>query len=210
MRPVVENWNIVVTGLWNTAIFSPQWVGERLKELFGISHINLEFVTDARGTQVKFSTERFTLVPQAAGLIVAMKQIDNECLEWGERLVSNILQTLPHTPVNAFGVNFAFIEEELSSDLGSLFRLSDDIRLADHNYETVSLSIRRSLRLEYGRLNAMLTMTDGQPLSVRLNFHHDVPNAETARTRLTNSTLSYKAYGLTFLENVYGLTMEEE
>jgi hypothetical protein len=209
VRPVVENWNIVVAGLWNTAIFSPQWIGGRLKELFGYTHISMEFVADQRGTQVTFLTDRFSVIPQPSALVVAMKQIDDESLSWAERLVEDILRTLPHTPVSAFGVNFAFTDETLTPDLVSLFRLSDDERLAGNNYKTKSLSIQRSIQLDDAKLNATLTTSDDNLLSVLLNFHHDVVKAEEAWTLLSGRTLQYKARGLTFLEHVYGLTEKE-
>ncbi|MEW6137080.1 MAG: hypothetical protein AB1733_02535 [Thermodesulfobacteriota bacterium] len=209
MRPVVENWNIVVAGLWNTAIFSPHWTGKRLKSLFGIEQMNLEFVATARGTQVKFSTDRFTLIPGNEGLVVALKQIDDQSLDWAEKFVIDILGMLPHTPVSAFGVNFAFTEADLKSDLAALFRLSDSEQLAAHGYIPMSLSIQRSLRLEEARLNAILTYPEEGALSIRLNFHHDVAAAEEALERLRGHAVRYKKDGLSFLEKVYGLTMEE-
>ncbi|WP_157212250.1 hypothetical protein [Desulfomonile tiedjei] len=165
-------------------------------------------MTDQRGTQVNFSTDHFIVNPQPSALIVAMKQIDDKSLLWAEQLVEDLLRTLPHTPVSAFGLNFAFTDEALNSELISLFRLSDADRLAENNYRTTSLSIQRSLQLDDAKLNAMLTMTEDDSLSVRLNFHHDVANAEEAWTRLTGRTLLYKADGLNFLQNVYGLRVK--
>ncbi|MEW6347825.1 MAG: hypothetical protein AB1646_02075 [Thermodesulfobacteriota bacterium] len=197
-------------GLWNVAIFSPRWMGAQLKELFGLPRMDVSFITDERGPQVRYGTERFEVFPQASGLIVAMKRIDDESLQDAERLVAHILKTLSHTPISAFGVNFALQNDEISPDLASFFRLDDGVRLAENDFRSTKLSIQRSLAVDDAVLNVTLTAPgDRSPLSVHLNFHHDVTCAEEARRSLSGRVLRYKSYGLDFLDRVYGLTMED-
>ncbi|MDQ7781800.1 MAG: hypothetical protein RDU20_02910 [Desulfomonilaceae bacterium] len=209
MVPVIENWNIFLAGLWNTAIFSPQWMAKELKELHDGSSMSVEFAASPRGVQLKFSTDRLVVTPEASSLIITTKTTEDESLRLAEALAERILETLPHTPVSAFGINFAFRDRELDQGLASLFRLSDAEGLAEHGHIPLSLSIKRSIKWEDAVLNVTLTASEEESLYVDLNFHHEVNDAKEASTRLNGRTLKYRDEGLAFLKNVYGLRMRE-
>ncbi|MFH0825915.1 MAG: hypothetical protein V2B18_24435 [Pseudomonadota bacterium] len=209
MHPEIQDWSIVVAGQWNTAIFSPQWVGQRLKDLFECRHIQVEFAAGQRGTQIKLSTDQFSVIPEQSALVVAMKRIDDESLQRAERLIDDILTLLPHTPVRAFGINFAFSDSTLSPEMANLFRLGDSELLAEKDYKQTSLSIERSLDFGDAKLNVTLTTSDENPIFIRLNFHHDVNDASEACSRLRGRILVHKAKGLIFLQEIYGLTLKE-
>ncbi|MFH1117171.1 MAG: hypothetical protein V1792_24905 [Pseudomonadota bacterium] len=184
-------------------------MAKELNKLHDGTSMRVEFTASPRGMQVKYSTDRLVVAPESSALIITAKNTEDESLAHAEALGENILKTLPHTPVSAFGINFAFRAEELNPELATLFRLSDDERLAEQDHTTLSLSIKRSIRWKDAMLNVTLTTSDEEPLYVDLNFHHEVDDAEDASTRLSGRTLSYRDEGLTFLENVYNLKIRE-
>lgn len=210
MNPNQSNWNIVVNGTWNVAIFSPYWIGALFKELFGTENIDIQFLFGPEGPRCLYFAEAISVAPASQKLVVGLTDSQDHTLRNGERIVQRILDTLPHTPVTGLGINFGYTESPVPGHLRSLFDLEDNARLDEESYVFQRTTVDRAIDVEGGTLNVALTMhCKADKLSVALNFHHAVTDAVSARALLEDRTIWCRDAGLRFLETVYQLTSHE-
>ena len=106
---------LVVTGQWNPAIFDPSWIAKNL--------LGLASGTEMSVTQVLVGN-KITNYYGSIGISVSELRVElflNEFNEENqarlEKLLLDIAATLPHTPVQAMGVNFHFLESDVGADL---------------------------------------------------------------------------------------------
>jgi hypothetical protein len=114
----------------------------------------------------------------------------DEVLLQAETVALRIVDSLPHTPISAFGVNFTFIEDEPPSEAIAIFKLPDAPII---QYEIMQTEITRKLRLESSVLNLKHAF-DQKTLRLDFNFHHDTPTgADQVVKQLPGSVIASKA-----------------
>lgn len=205
MKAIQDAWNVVLAGNWNLAIFSPKWLS---KNLFGSESITIEFPL-VPGLPPRFTAEGVTILPSTDRVMVAPKTLTDEALKRMEDMACKLLNLLPHTPINALGVNLGFLEKEPSEALLQRFVDRDEALLADAGFEILIRTFSRRLVSQGQQLNLSMII---EPKEVKfdLNFHTDVQNAEQAQKSLEDKVLKHRATALQLLERVYGLTLEDE
>ncbi len=172
MKPSFEGWTIVVSGLWNVRIFTPQWVA---KNAFQANEIETEIRFGAavpslfEPVSLRYRHGNLSLLPSHDRLIIGMTSAAHDALEQGEAVILRIVGSLPHTPVNAFGINFSYIEEDPSAKNVEIFKLSDAGILP---YEVEQTEVIRRLKLDDGVLNLKHTF-DQKVVRLDFNFHHE-------------------------------------
>ncbi len=208
MIPKQEDWTIVLAGQWNVRIFSPEWVA---KEIFDVSvdKIQVEVSLALGDNRIRFSKDDISLIPQNDRIIIGIKTCDDKVLQNAENLAKKIFTLLPQTPIKGFGINFGFVEEKQSREIISLFQLDDGKKISDHKCKLQQTEITRKLQVKNSILNLKHVFEDDN-LFLRLNFHHEINSAKTARTKLRNKTIWCKNFACQFLNKVYGLVLEEE
>ena len=108
MIPKKDNCNIVLAGLWNRAIFTPEWVGRLLfkqVEVETLISIMPHMPIVYRNTQVAM---------EVAPAVVAFRPrtLNDECLRASENMAYKVLDTLRDTPLMGVGVNFGFTDSD--------------------------------------------------------------------------------------------------
>lgn len=91
---------IVMVGIWNNAIFQPDWVS---KYLLPGEDLNVEFPIGVGS--LRFSTKELRLYIVENKLSISVLNFSDEIIEKVESLAKKISEYLPHTPVSAFGYN---------------------------------------------------------------------------------------------------------
>ncbi len=182
MKPVLQNWTLVLAGGWNVSIFQPQWVA---KHVFQQDDIVVEVAMATGPPGLVFLSNHVSLAARSDRLVFGCKNTTDETLAALEVAALRVLELLPHTPLTAFGINFGFVEENPSNELVRLFETADLTQISDFGCEIAKTTISRQLRIEDKILNLSQTLEAGQ-VHIFFNFHFEVPDAGAARAKLVN------------------------
>lgn len=204
MKSDIEKWTIVIIGLWDRRLFTPDRVS---KELFDGKQVEVEVPLNVT-FPLRFNVEGLVLIPHSERVIIGIKENKEDNLNKAEKLAKKTLDSFPQVPIESFGINFGFIEEN-PGDLAALFSLSDIQKLSDNNYKIGSTEIKRKLEYEGGDLNITHSLSGGI-VRVHLNFHHPCQSIKEASELLDNLVVKCRGLALDLLNRVYGLTLEEE
>ena len=130
-----------------------------------------------------------------------------------EKIAIQILEALPHTPIRGAGINFGFfLEKDPSPELVQLlFQFADTDRLADAGFVVGESYLKRKLRFDEDRqLNLALELRSDGALSVDVNFHGEVSNAEATIQHLHGHVVELKDKIVGLLEDAYELVLTHE
>lgn len=205
MVPKPETWTIVLRGLWNVRIFSPEWVAANL---FNTAQIDMDVAIGPGTFQLRFRRQNITMVALEDAITISCNGATLDALVEAEAVAVRLLDLLSHTPVTAIGINFGFLEEYPSTTMLELFTLGDQDSLAEHPAEVERIDITRSIRLDRGVLNLKHSLVNDQ-VEISFNFHHDVATATAASAILRGRANACHQYALNLLTNAYSIPITE-
>ncbi len=217
MKADLEKWMIVVAGQWNPSIFSPAWIVKHL--LDGEGEVKTQFevaYTSSGHSYVRTCLPMFSLLPKRERLEFRPAGIGDNFLEQTESAALKTLELLPHTPVSGYGVNFHFHGDKYQcEDTLDLFNALDYADWLKRGAEPVERQIVRNLRISDSCvLNLRITSKKASDtLGIDLNYHHQIQVKDDVQLRAAEfreKAVEYRAKALEDLENVYGLTVDEE
>lgn len=213
MKANLENWTLVIIGSWNSKIFNPRWVGEKL---FGKNDLQIQILIPViPGFPTVLSADNIEIIPAEESLTFRVKATTDAVLNELEEKAIRALQVLNHTPVRAIGVNFGFVEKQIPDSVNKLFSLSDKEALEEIGEKSDQEHVSHRLQMDNGVLNLALTKTLDE-LQVLLNFHlqldypKNLENADQALEFIKDKTIDFKNKAIEVLKSVYGLEFEEE
>lgn len=208
---VQEQTSLVLVGIWNPAILNPEWL---IRNALGVpagTEVSVEMLvaaTPSLPTQYAMQGLRFT--PTRDRLTIhAVDAVTDAVLVRMQSVALQILQLLPHTPVRACGQNFTFLEEHPSPEQVGVFgAVNDVVQTSDFPLETSSTGVRLALQFEGRLLNFTRTLQGGK-LELKMNFHAQVKDANTAIDMLKNEGLfaANLSWAKRILKNLYGVEL---
>ncbi len=207
MKTKSDAWTIVIVGLWNTYIFSPDWVS---KTLLNQNDVALEFLIISGKPQVRFSTNRLIFAAAEDKIVIAAKDTTDETLKEMERVAKHVVEELPHTPISGIGVNMGYVVDDLQNDLGRLFPMGDVGGLSDAGCEIEQTEVKRALTINGGQLNLRIVYGDITP-EIHFNFHREIAATSTVAEKtiaLTDKVLEYRDVTLSVLKQAYKLELD--
>jgi hypothetical protein len=194
---------LVITGAWNPAVFTPQWVA---KNLFDIPEGREVTVNIAQNVDPNGNVSAATYFGDI-GMSVGNRRLDlfsNSFEDTGkralERLCLKIIDLLPHTPIDGFGVNFIFRTTDPWSGLVDKLKTKDDI---ESEYEIDRQIFISVIKREKATLNFRREVA-GAEIRLDLNFHHIVTNDNTVASLLPNCLDVLFDEGKGIIEELYG------
>jgi hypothetical protein len=209
MQSNVDNWTIVVTGIWNVAIFDPSWIvtnvikGTSLEGKLGTQEIFL----DARGVEVRHTFDTLRLNPAPNRFVIGTTSITNDSLILMQTATVSILEILKHTPITGLGINFGFVCSEPTDDFLQRFAISDDTLLESVcGGQKIASGIRRTLPVQdmTCELNHMISLSD-KGIDLQLNFHYNASKTEQAVAELKKDILiPLKNIAIKLVDEMYG------
>jgi hypothetical protein len=205
MRRKSEGWSIVLAGLWNRSIFTPEWVNELLfrePEVETLLSVMPHLPIIYRNRQV-------ALEVSAARLVFRPRQLNDEHLRATETMAHAVLDKLRDTPLLAVGVNFAFVEGNPGRPLVRLFDFADNGQLTEVGYDLQERRIVRGLIQGADTLNLTL-LFDGQAVKAEFNYHTATTSNQTAREAVNRRVLRLRDAAIRLLGEVYHLELNEE
>lgn len=202
MIPLKEKCNIIIAGAWNRRLFSPEWVG---RWIFDGKPIDVE-IPLMLGGPFKFIHDGLELYPDSDRLIIIPKNLEDSSLSAAEKVSIKILDLLPHTPIAALGLNFAFLEESLNDRL-KIFSLLDDPLLAGNSLEIIETQIRRLLKFESKICNLSIVRKP-ESIIIDFNFHFEGSEVIGTKGQVVNNFIPFKQKALEICKIVYDIQLE--
>ena len=211
LRVSIDKCSIVVAGLWNPYIFSPEWIAANLlQEPLLTPEANFEVaVGPGVASQIRILLSDVIISPTRQMVQFQPQSFTDSCLVRLENMAVRMLAILPHTPLKGYGVNFGF---ECSTDQNAeLFNAKDYSDLHALDLEPTQRQIVRNLRhTQHCTLNLFMSIdVDKNVLNILCNFHHSPTKEGKLDSQLVNDkVLEYKMFALNLLKKVYGETLE--
>jgi hypothetical protein len=201
VRTDLSRCSVNLAGSWNQAIFTPEWVRTRLMNAAAPPPLpNIGFLPV--GIFIRFDIERAFLVILPGQIQIGPLEDAPEAWEDCERFARLILEKLPETPVQAFGINFGFDLEETAEvqavmdlvDVGSLQRLGSTLELT---------AVVRRVRWG-GHVVNLTVAQEGKTARLDVNHHFDVPGALAARDALQGAVRKALEFSMRIAKETYG------
>ena len=136
MRPKRDGWNILLAGFWNRLIFTPDWVilhffqGEEEVEARVALLPILPIIYEKHEVSIEVSSTRLVFRPPIPFTDEGLLRI--------EEMARIALNSLPETPVQAIGINFAYEDDRPPDHLLAMFNDVDDVELGQLGGKSVS------------------------------------------------------------------------
>ena len=118
-----------------------------------------------------------------------------------------LLDKLPYTPINAFGINISYVEDIKKADLFNIFKFVDNDLLSQQKYLIKNNAIKRALIVENRLLNLTVS-ADGSDVQFDFNFHYDVSSAKEAIEKMNDMVVENKNIADKILNDVYKLSAD--
>lgn len=175
---------LVIAGGFNPAIFSPPWMA---RNLFGIpegEEVEVTSVLDVAEQTGRHYIQNIGLVVQPQRLAIYLDEMDEEVIGRAQAVFASIAETLPHTPIAAFGVNFLFEQLAVIAEVVDALMPRDGVEgLGQVNTTEIASNVSIGDR---DQLNVTRRLTGGN-ISVSFNFHYPVSGmTEVAEGRRPN------------------------
>jgi hypothetical protein len=213
MKANPQDWTIVIVGSWNTKIFNPRWISEKL---FSNPEQQVQvLIPVVPGFPTVLQADGIEIVPSEDSLTFRATSADTSTVLGIEDKAVAALRVLEHTPVRAIGVNFGFIEDNVPDSFTKLLVFWDEERLSAKELTPVQRQVSRTLQMPTGVLNLLLTRSR-QELKLGFNFHldldypHRLENALQAVEFIEGKVPIYLQNALSLLRDVYDISLEEQ
>lgn len=169
MTGIPSDWNVVVVGSWNLAIFTPAWIAENLYQVGPDTPVNVQIAFN-RAAPMQVTYQDLTVSPDDNRLAVVPHQPEPSAIARAAEVAARALEALPVTPVRAVGVNFRYLFPRVPDELQAYLRSSLDEELAELGHRTSGRGLRRGLVWNGGALNLSVEEDDKLAARVALNF----------------------------------------
>ena len=159
---------IVIAGAWNPAIFQPTWV---LTNLFGAAvgetHEVTEVLNELEQKRITYK-KNVGIHVNRTRLELLTTGIEAAEIDLLTSVTREIFGKLPHTPIVAIGVNFAFAEMDDPQQHAPKFEIADKL---DEDFQIIETQISRKIVLDDLELNFRRVLAE-TVAGFEFNFHH--------------------------------------
>jgi len=173
--------SLVIIGAWNPAILNPEWLTKEIfkKAVDSKTPVRMEFATNPV-MPPKYTIEDITFVPGMDRLMIIPQNLEDINLQSVEEKAIELLNTLSHTPILAFGQNYEFTVNDLGEKILSDFtKINETIINHVEQKELVTSQITTSHKNGNSLLHFTRIFSKGSML-LKFNFHYDVISAHDA------------------------------
>ncbi len=205
MKPVKNEFTIVIVGKWNTGIFNPNWLHENI---FEAETIDLEYPVDP-GLPFRIIGDEIILIPRDDKLIIAPKELRIASLKNMHNVARKLLEVLPHTPIRFTGINYGFRESDGRDDIARLFKDPYEEKFSDSSLSLLNRSQKWSFRCNGFILNLSCEILEENSLLLKFNYHAETENTRTAQDFLNTEPRELINKCKTIMGEVFELELED-
>lgn len=190
-----------MVGFWHLRLFTPAWVGNG--RLTQSQTIQIEMPVDDPYAPRRLVFDDITLELQSTRILLRPSRPEDALLLRIQQIALRLLDDLPHTPMVAVGLNFAFFDEAPGQPLTGLFTVADAGRLADQEFVTRSTAIKRELIHNDELLNHTVNLTANGSITFDLNYHFNAAGTAAARAIVGRDIVAIKNQANQFINSTY-------
>lgn len=204
-----DAFNLIVVGAWNPAIFSPEWAKEHLAQ--DATHdVILAIPMAFTNRPPRLTVEGINLYPSELALMVDCVEYNDAAIDACASKFQKVAELLPHTPVNAVGLNFRFWGELDDSEvLADIFTFCDAGMIDSAQFGLSGALIKRAFKLADSTILNLSLDTSFGNLRVEFNFHTDIRRISEAAAKTTAEQIRMaRDKALKFLHDVYIIELD--
>lgn len=210
MELVKGSATLVLLGIWNPAILNPEWLARYVFNKGDIEvPVTLEF-TPFPGLPPRLTIEGIVIQPGRTRVVITLPdKLGDEELDKVEGVTAALFKELPHTPIQAVGQNFEFVETAPTEEQLRIFTSANDLpQKCDFLFDTTSQKIVASIAFEERSLNLTRTFANSR-LTTSFNFHYNVTRASDAAAKTTGAHSFKENYrhALRIIRSLYGVDL---
>jgi hypothetical protein len=161
--------SIKILGSWNLGIFEPFWVS---KFLFQKEDLELKLYYNPSTRSIDFEYENLKIHPRENEFLIELIPFEYNGYKNALNVLSNLLLSLPHTPIIAAGINFHYSISKESKDIELIKWLNK--RVSNFNDFSVNQLILTKI-VEKSTLNIICEM-DSENYKLIFNYHFNKEN----------------------------------
>lgn len=202
MKLLSEKTTLVIAGAWNPAIITPQWIGKNILNIpEGTSfQVGMDLPIQGLGGSPRFTFSDLSYTPTPDTLTFYFSpEHPAKTIE----VARTILETLPHTPIVALGINFSFSVDPGSGELKNSTAWSAaicDLLTDDDSAKIVTQSWQLGLKTLNHLMN-VIYQSSAEAATISVNHHYETEGTadraaqilrqENLYTTLLNLTQSF-------------------
>ena len=193
MRKIVEESSVVIAGYWNPSIIVPEWINQYLRAgsdqnvgiTLQIGNPTSPVIYEFDKIKLKVRADRIEFVPE-----------DNDTCKLDViNTAKSIVSELKHTPVQAVGVNFVYLEESPYDSLLDIFQINDTDRIVDLQIKLNGSQVGRKLSFndsEDFELNFIAILNENGSVKLNFNFSKNISVLEEVNSFLEKGIAFYE------------------
>lgn len=198
-------WNVIIRGFWNRAIFTPDRVS---KNLFGLEEgAALQVLVPVDGINPTKMVHDNIIISVNSGILeIATEKNEfskiKECLDIGIKA----LNWLKETPVLAGGYNIRYkLTEQDALLISDAIKSKIDDSLSDAGYDIKERSNLRAIKERAGEIHLITRIDQQENISIVLNFNKSSTSINEIVDWFSISTDDLKRKIQELLEKIYGI-----
>jgi len=173
--------NLVIIGAWNTLLISPQWLNNYVFD--GELEDKIDVKLEINGNNVisrVYDLPDFKLEVSPSRLCFILRQLNDQHFNILHEKVLRILNTLQHTPLQAIGVNYVFLENN-----------TEYFKLMRNKYNNLNFANSEEILNVNGDGDGdsyrLLIRENNESTEFDFNFNYLIPDIAKAKEILTAS-----------------------
>ena len=199
---------IVMVGDFNPAIFSTLWIAKNLH-----GYVEGDVIEGAEAF-MEIGPGALARLQFMNGVAIGVSNnrldayvIDHEpaCLDALSRVLANIVDVLPHTPLRGLGCNLQFIEEDPSDAMLALFETPEGV---EGEYIVRNRSFAAQLEADDAVLNFTRAYSDG-PVQFNFNYHRALVDPAHYASVVPGLVERTRDHAVGVLRSLYGIDQYE-
>lgn len=198
--------SIVLLGAWNPAILQPGWIANYLREIPEGKDIAAQeafFVVDGLSRSILYIDDVGITANNQRVDIFLNSFGDNE-IHWAEKYVSNLVTTLKHTPLGAYGINFSFVEEDAQDELLDMLKTKDKI---EQHFKILNQSLTSAIEIDANTILNFSRKPSEESVIFEFNFHHNQIEKDNIAEQINGKIKGELEKAKEILNILYGIDM---
>ncbi len=183
MKLVSQETSLVIAGLWNPAILTPEWILIHCLEKApdNNSNIQVAFPVGMPFEPPRFKLDDLSYIARPDSLILFPTSSAESHFVIVESVAEHAIGQLKHTPISGIGHNFEFSDDAPTGEMLQSFSVAqqDIVDIAPEGCNVASSAIITSLKRDQLIINIQRHF-DGSTLRIKFNFHYTVNSSEQA------------------------------
>lgn len=194
---------LVIAGAFNPTIFTPEWNALHLFELPAgseVAFIQAFHVNNPMAAYIYIDSVGLRTTRQH--FEICINDTEENTLKLAEKVLANVFRKLPHTPFQAFGVNFQFGLAEASAEVVDKFKSRDGI---DGLFPIKQERCVTAAELASDVILNLARLATFPEVQFDFNYHHSPINSQNADAKIAGSIQHYLDRSVQILHELYGL-----